>query len=66
LAHFQRTLRTIGPDQTLQRGFMLLEREGKVLSRVAGISSGEQLQIRAHDGQLNVTVDDATSSASDT
>ncbi len=62
LAHFKRTLDAIGPEKTLQRGFMLLERNGEVLSRVAGVKEGEQLRIQAHDGQLDVTVDRATSS----
>lgn len=66
LGHFQRTLRALGPERTLQRGFMLLERKGKVLTRIEGILKGEPLQIRAHDGRLNVTVDDATSSTPDT
>lgn len=62
LAHFKRTLDTIGPEKTLQRGFMLLERNGEALSRVASVKEGEQLRIQAHDGQLDVTVDRATSS----
>ncbi|MGB1123500.1 MAG: exodeoxyribonuclease VII large subunit, partial [Flavobacteriales bacterium] len=60
LAHFKRTLDAIGPEKTLQRGFMLLERDGEVLSRVADVKEGEQLQIQASDGQLDVTVDCAT------
>ena len=46
----------------MQRGFMLLERNGEVLSRVAGVKEGEQLRIQARDGELDVTVDRATSS----
>ena len=61
LAHFKRTLDAIGPEKTLQRGFMLLERNGEVLSRVAGIDKGEQLRIQASDGQLDVTVTKAAS-----
>lgn len=56
LVHFKRTLDAIGPEKTLQRGFMLLERNGEVVSRMAGISEGEQLRIQASDGQLDVTV----------
>ena len=59
LAHFKRTLDAIGPEKTLQRGFMLLQRNGQVLSRVSGIKEGEQLRIEASDGQLDVTVDSA-------
>ena len=62
LAHFKRTLDAIGPEKTLQRGFMLLERNGEVLSRVAGVKEGEQLRIQARDGEVDVTVDRATSS----
>ena len=62
LTHFKRTLDAIGPEKTLQRGFMLLERNGEVLSRVAGVKEGEQLLIQARDGELDVTVDRATSS----
>jgi exodeoxyribonuclease VII large subunit len=62
LAHFKRTLDAIAPEKTLQRGFMLLERNGEVLSRVAGVKEGEQLRLRARDGELDVTVDGATSS----
>ena len=40
----------------------VLERNGEVLSRVAGVKEGEQLRIRARDGELDVTVDGATSS----
>ena len=61
LAHFKRTLAAIGPEKTMQRGFMILERNGEVLSRVSGIEEGEQLNIKAVDGQLDVTVDRATS-----
>ena len=64
LAHFKRTLDAIGPEKTMQRGFMLLERNGEVVSRVAGISEGEQLHIQASDGQLEVTVDRATAKPS--
>ena len=59
LAHFKRTLDAIGPEKTMQRGFMLLERNGEVVSQVAGISEGEQLRIQASDGQLDVTVNKA-------
>ena len=38
---------------------MLLERNGEVVSQVAGISEGEQLRIQASDGQLDVTVNKA-------
>ena len=41
---------------------MLLERSGEVLSRVAGVKEGVQLRIQARDGELDVTVDRATSS----
>lgn len=66
LAHFGRTLEAIGPEQTLQRGFMLLEKEGQVLSRAAHVTAGDQLKIKACDGEIDVTVDRVTSSTSTT
>lgn len=66
LAHFKRTLQAIGPEQTLQRGFMLLEKGGNVLSRAAQTQAGDRLIIKAHDGQIDVTVEGTTSTESST
>ena len=61
LAHYRRTLEAIGPERTLARGFMLLEKDGRVISRVADVNEGEILQVKARDGQLDVTVQRVTS-----
>lgn len=61
LAHYARTLKAIGPEETLNRGFMILERDGKPVMRVHGIKPGEKLQVQAHDGRLDITVNSATS-----
>lgn len=66
LRHYARTLNTLGPDQTLKRGFMILERDGKVLTRIEGIKPGEQLELRAHDGRLQIQAGNATSSSDPT
>ncbi len=66
LSHFKRTIEAIGPEQTLQRGFMLIEKDGKVLSRAAQTQVGDQLTIKAHDGDMDVTVDRTTLNDSST
>jgi exodeoxyribonuclease VII large subunit len=64
LAHYRRTLNAIGPERTLARGFMLLEKDGRIISRVADVQEGERLQIKARDGALDVTVNRVTSRGS--
>lgn len=66
LAHFKRTLQAIGPEQTLQRGFMLIEKGGNMLSRAAQTQAGDRLIIKAHDGQIGVTVEGTTPTKSST
>jgi exodeoxyribonuclease VII large subunit len=64
LAHYRRTLNAIDPERTLARGFMLLEKDGRIISRVADVQEGERLQVKAGDGALDVTVNRVTSRSS--
>lgn len=54
LAALARTLRSLGPDGTLARGFAIIrDGEGKVLQRASGIAGGTALEIEFADDRIN-------------
>ncbi|MFZ8835614.1 MAG: exodeoxyribonuclease VII large subunit [Flavobacteriales bacterium] len=53
-----RTMQAMHPDNTLRRGFMMLEKDHQVIPRVASLTSGDNLLLKAHDGSLSVTVNE--------
>lgn len=49
----ERIINTIGPDKTLKRGFAIIEKEDKIISRKAGLRTGDKVQIRFFDGETD-------------
>lgn len=68
LAALARMLRTLGPNETLARGFAIVRNdEGKVLQRAGGIARGQRLEIQFADDRINaVTEEEAAAKAADT
>lgn len=53
-----RALQALSPLATLERGYALvLDPDGRARSRAADIRPGQALELRMHDGQLDVRVD---------
>ncbi|HLS19147.1 MAG TPA: exodeoxyribonuclease VII large subunit, partial [Paracoccaceae bacterium] len=74
LAALARMLRTLGPNETLARGFAIIrDGEGRVLQRARGIASGQRLEIQFADDRVNAVAEggavaegEATTGAVDT
>lgn len=61
LAALARMLRTLGPNETLARGFAIIrDGEGRVLQRAAGIASGQRLEIQFADDRVNALTEGGT------
>ncbi len=54
---FHLALRSLDPYATLQRGYALVQRDGRVVNTVAGTKVGERLNVRVRDGDFPVRVD---------
>ncbi len=50
------TLRHLDPANVLKRGYALLLRDGRIVTKTAGVKTGESLQVRLYDSTLDVTV----------
>lgn len=49
----------LGPKATLERGYVLVRRsDGSVVSRAAGLASGQSLRLNFADGEVNVRVEE--------
>src|SRR5690625_2895529 len=65
LAALSRMLRTLGPNETLARGFAIIrDGEGKVLPRASEVAAGQRLEIQFADGRIGAVADDAADTAS--
>jgi exodeoxyribonuclease VII large subunit len=51
-------LHLLGPAQTLERGYVLVERGASLVTRAAAIRPGEALRLRFADGRIAVHVDE--------
>lgn len=49
-------LNALNPLMVLSRGFSVVEKEGKILSSVKSVKSGDEIRIRLSDGELNALV----------
>lgn len=49
-------LRAYSPKQTLARGFALVERDGKIVTRAAALQTGETVSVRFDDGTVRASV----------
>ena len=49
-------LRAYSPQQTLARGFALVERDGAVVTKAAALKDGQRISIRFDDGTAKATV----------
>ncbi len=54
---FNLALRSLDPYATLQRGYALVQRNGRVVDSVADTAVGERLNVRVRDGDFPVRVD---------
>lgn len=52
-----RAITLADPAQIVRRGFAIVERDGKSLTKVEDIASGDQLRLRMHGGTVDVTAD---------
>jgi exodeoxyribonuclease VII large subunit len=60
LAALARTLRSLGPNETLARGFAIVrDADGRVLPRAAGITSGTALEVEFADGRVDAVAGSA-------
>ena len=55
------TLRHLDPARVLKRGYALLMRNGRILTKTDGIRPGETLQVTMHDGTLDTVVNQSVS-----
>ena len=51
-------LRLLSPERPLEKGYVLVERDGEVQRRSANIQQGDVLRLRFFDGRRSVTVND--------
>lgn len=49
------TLRHLDPSNVLRRGYAMLLRNGRILTRSSDVQPGEVLQVQLHDGTIAVT-----------
>ncbi len=52
----ERIIRTIGPENTLKRGFAIIKKEDKIISRKAGVNAGEKVRIQFYDGEIDSNI----------
>lgn len=52
----ERIIRTIGPENTLKRGFAIIKKGDKIISRKSGVKSGEEVQIQFYDGEVDTDI----------
>lgn len=52
----ERIIRTIGPENTLKRGFAIIKKGDKIISRKAGVKSGEEVRIQFYDGEVDTNI----------
>jgi exodeoxyribonuclease VII large subunit len=50
-------LKSLNPLTTLDRGFALVEKQGAVVSAVAGVAPGDAISVRLSDGRFGAHVD---------
>ncbi|MBM5801977.1 MAG: hypothetical protein FJ077_14385 [Cyanobacteria bacterium K_DeepCast_35m_m2_023] len=61
LNHQRQLLTVLSPQHWLQRGFSLVRnREGRLISSVQQVSSGDRLTLQLADGELQTVVDDTS------
>jgi exodeoxyribonuclease VII large subunit len=64
LVHQLARVRSLSPLATLERGYAVVQDAGgHVVTSTDQVRTGQQLQVRVHDGRLGVTVTDAAPSA---
>lgn len=56
LIHKEKLLHSIGPEQTLKRGFTYVIKDGKLISRKAKVKKGEDITVKFYDGEVNSKV----------
>ena len=60
LKQYQRLLASLGPENTLSRGYAIVQdAQGNVLRGASQTQQGEQLNIRLASGRVSATVDEA-------
>lgn len=52
----ERIIRTIGPENTLKRGFAIIKKGDKIISRKARVKSSEEVRIQFYDGEVDANI----------
>lgn len=53
----EKFIKSIGPDETLKRGFTFIRKEGNVISRKNNLKKNDRIEIVFFDGDKNATID---------
>lgn len=56
LDNFGRTIRLLGPDTALKRGFAMVLQNGSQITDVASLQTGDDVQVQLKNGSFNATV----------
>jgi exodeoxyribonuclease VII large subunit len=61
VAHHRARARSLSPLETLRRGYSVLQdRDGHVVTSVAGLAEGDAISVRVADGRVNATTTSTT------
>lgn len=52
-----RALDAVSPLNTLQRGYAIVKRRGKILQQISQVESGEKIEVRLADGEFSAIVE---------
>lgn len=52
----EKLIQSIGPEQTLKRGFTYVIKEGKLISRKSRVKKGEDITVKFYDGEVESRV----------
>ncbi|HMS63685.1 MAG TPA: exodeoxyribonuclease VII large subunit [Ignavibacteria bacterium] len=53
----EKYIKSIGPDETLKRGFTFIRKDGAVISRKNKLNKNDNIEIVFYDGDKNATID---------
>jgi len=60
LNHFVSLIRVLSPENILQRGFAIVEKQGKIITDPKDIQKGDEIYIKLKQAEINVTVNQKT------
>jgi len=56
IKHLYSNIFSISPQKTIERGYSIIYKEGKVINSVKDISKNEKIKVQLKDGQLNAKI----------